>query len=82
MKQKKENKQKRKKKYPIFSFKYLLFDFVKITGAIPTLIYFRPKIYRYGKKEKVKGETGKFFLPFGLFGTLVCVALLLGNLLV
>ena len=55
MKQKKENKQKRKKKYPIFSFKYLLFDFVKITGAIPTLIYFRPKIYRYGKKEKVKG---------------------------
>ena len=55
MKQKKENKQKCKKKYPIFSFKYLLFDFVKITGAIPTLIYFRPKIYRYGKKEKVKG---------------------------
>ena len=55
MKQKKENKQKRKKKYPIFSFQYLLFDFVKITGAIPTLIYFRPKIYRYGKKEKVKG---------------------------
>ena len=30
---------------------YFLFDFVKITGAIPTLIWMRPKVYRpYGTK--------------------------------
>lgn len=55
MKQKKEKKQKNKKKYPVLSLRYFIYDFVRLTGVIPALLYFRPKIYRVGKKEKVKG---------------------------
>lgn len=32
-----------------------LYDFVKITGAIPTLIWFRLKVYHFGEKQKLKG---------------------------
>lgn len=53
---------------------------INALAIFSTILFFAIK--KLEKKEKVKGETGKFFLPFGLFGTLVCVALLLGNLLV
>ena len=37
----------------IFDFRYFLYDFVKITAAIPTLIYLRFKVYYInGKKPK------------------------------
>lgn len=32
-----------------------LYDFVKVTGSIPTMIWMRPKILRFGKKQKIKG---------------------------
>ncbi|MBQ7408227.1 MAG: 1-acyl-sn-glycerol-3-phosphate acyltransferase [Clostridia bacterium] len=48
---------KSKKNKPVPVTNYFLFDFVKVTGAIPTLLFFRPKIiYAYGKKAaNVKG---------------------------
>lgn len=33
---------------------YFLYDFVKITGAIPTLLWFRPKVIYESKKPKLK----------------------------
>ena len=46
----KDNKQKKNKKYGNFYY-----DFVKVTGALPVLLWMRPKILRpYGKK-KLKG---------------------------
>lgn len=33
----------------------LLYDFVKVTGAIPALIWMRPKILYIGKRPKIKG---------------------------
>ena len=48
---------KSKKNKPVPVTNYFLFDFVKVTGAIPVLLVFRPKIiYVYGKKTAdVKG---------------------------
>lgn len=43
-------KQKKKKGPGNFCF-----DFVKITGAIPTLLWLRPKVYRPFGKNKMKG---------------------------
>ena len=45
------------KKSKLFSLKYLFVDFVRITGALPTLLWYRPKIlYENDKaKEKVRG---------------------------
>lgn len=45
------------KKGKLFSFKYFLQDFIKITGAIPYLIAFRPKVIYASKaaKKKIKG---------------------------
>lgn len=51
----KQKKEKNKNKYPAVSIKYFFYDFVKITGVLPTLLYLRPKFYRVGEKEKVKG---------------------------
>jgi 1-acyl-sn-glycerol-3-phosphate acyltransferase len=45
-------KNKRKKTKGAGNF---LYDFVKVTGSIPTLIWMRPKILRLGKKPKIKG---------------------------
>ena len=49
-------KSKKKKKnlfQKIFDFRYFLYDFVKITAAIPTLIYLRLKIkYLNGRRPK------------------------------
>ena len=33
-----------------------LYDFVKITGALPILLWLRPKVIRVGKKEKLDGK--------------------------
>ena len=46
------NSKKEKKKRGVSN---LLYDFVKITGAIPTLIWLRPKVIRFGKREKLRG---------------------------
>lgn len=48
MNSKKNSKNKKRRWQPFYNFCY---DFVKITGAIPALIWLRPKIYRpYGRK--------------------------------
>lgn len=46
-----------KKKAKLFSLQYLFVDFVRITGAIPTLLWYRPKyIYEnQAAKEKIRG---------------------------
>lgn len=45
------------KKHKLFSPKYFVYDFVKVTAGIPGLIWFRPKkLYASEKaKEKIKG---------------------------
>lgn len=45
------------KKNKIFSFKYFLYDFIRITAALPGLIWFRPKrVYvSENAKKKIKG---------------------------
>ena len=50
----KSNKQNPKNK----TGSYFLFDFVKITGAIPTLLYFRPKVYMLNGKKTFKLKGG------------------------
>lgn len=47
----------KRKKGKIFSFKYFLFDFVRVTGAIPALIAFRVKklFITPAAKKKIKG---------------------------
>lgn len=52
---KKQPLKKRKKNLiqKIFDLRYFFYDFVKLTGAIPALIYFRVKrYYKSGKKPK------------------------------
>lgn len=49
---------KQKKKDNIFSFKYFIYDFIKITGAIPMALYLRPKIHYVGNKKEVKKLKG------------------------
>ena len=48
---------KEQKKAKLFSPKYLFVDFVRVTGAIPTLLWYRPKITYENKaaKKKVRG---------------------------
>lgn len=45
---------KQKKKNRIFSFKYFLYDFIKITGFIPMWLWLRPKTYYVSNKKKIK----------------------------
>lgn len=54
--QKERSKQnKKEKKRP---FRYFLFDFVKVTGALPTLLWFRPKYIYQSKAAKRKVKKG------------------------
>lgn len=48
---------KEQKKAKLFSLKYLFVDFVRITGAIPTLLWYRPKVIYENKaaRKKVRG---------------------------
>ena len=53
------NAQKPKnKKAKLFSFRYLLVDFIRITGAIPTLLWYRPKVLYENEaaKKKIRGS--------------------------
>ena len=45
------------KKSKLFSLKYLFVDFVRVTGAIPTLLWYRPKIIYENKAagKRVRG---------------------------
>lgn len=44
-------------KAKLFSFRYFVFDFIKLTGAIPTLIWLRPKRIYAGEaaKRRIRG---------------------------
>lgn len=46
----------------IFDLKYILFDFMKITGIIPTLIYFRLKCYYVNKRKPKNLFNGPFII--------------------
>jgi 1-acyl-sn-glycerol-3-phosphate acyltransferase len=48
----KSSNSKKKKARPIGNF---LYDFVKITGALPALIWMRPKVIHLGNKQTLKG---------------------------
>lgn len=50
MNSKVNSKSTKKKKYGNF-----LYDFVKVTGAVPALIWLRPKLIWHGKKGFIKG---------------------------
>lgn len=53
----KNNKTEKRKKAKLFSFRYFLFDFVKLTAALPTLIALRPR-WHYENKEAHKKIRG------------------------
>ena len=57
MKDKDQKKSDRQKKTPLFSFRYLAYDIIRLTAAIPGLIWFRPKkIYASpAAKKKIRG---------------------------
>ena len=50
------------KKAELFSLRYLFVDFVRITGAIPTLLWYRPKILYENKKAKKKIRGGALLI--------------------
>lgn len=53
-------KSKKKTKFgKIFGFKYFFYDFVKWTGALPTLLFIRPSVH-YMDKKGVKKLRGGF----------------------
>ena len=49
----KQTAKKNKKRFKSYTFWTFCYDFIKFTGAIPTWIFFRPKIIRMGKKGKL-----------------------------
>lgn len=53
----KEKTQQKRPKAPLFSFKYLATDFLRVTGALPLIIWLRPKwIYENeNAKKKLHG---------------------------
>ena len=53
----KNNKTEKRKKAKLFSFRYFLFDFVKLTATLPTLIALRPR-WHYENKEAHKKIRG------------------------
>ena len=58
------NLKKEKKKGKVISFKYILYDFVKITGVLPVALFFRTKKYYFDKdtKKKIKAIKGRRIL--------------------
>lgn len=57
------NSKKKQKKFNYhkrFSFKYFIFDFVKWTGFLPTVLFFRPKKYFISDKAKHNQNSGVF----------------------
>lgn len=52
---KEQKKKKAKNKKPsIFSLRHFVYDFIKITGALPMWLYTRPKIHYVGNKKEIK----------------------------
>ncbi len=51
-----------KKKAKLFSLKYLFVDFVRITGAIPTLLWYRPKFLYENQEAKKKIRGGALLI--------------------
>ena len=51
-------KRPKKNKAKLFSFRYLAVDFIRITGAIPTLLWYRPKVLYENEnaKKKIRGS--------------------------
>lgn len=47
-----KSKKKRSKLLAIFDLRYLFYDFVKLTGVFPCLLFFRFKMYHFNKKKK------------------------------
>lgn len=74
--------------FAVISFEFFkisidLFSITVIIFGIVLLVSFSAFLYfteRGSKSESVKGEAGKFFLPFGIFGIVLCLVLLIGNL--
>ena len=77
----------------INNFAVISFEFFKIAidlysivviilGAMLLVLFtvFLCLIEKVKKTERVKGNMGKFFLPFGTFGIVLCLVLLVGNL--
>lgn len=61
--------QENKKRSPLFSLKYLVYDFVKITAGLPGLLWFRPRI-RYeneAAKKRIRGGAVIFANHVGFF---------------
>ncbi|MBQ4269916.1 MAG: 1-acyl-sn-glycerol-3-phosphate acyltransferase [Clostridia bacterium] len=58
LKENNKKKTKNKKKGPRGIFRYWLFDFTKITGAIPALLWLRPKFIYENKaaKKRIRGK--------------------------
>lgn len=50
------------KKAKLFSFKYLIMDFVRVTGALPGLIWLRPKIRYTSKQAKKRVRKGALII--------------------
>ena len=67
---KREKKEKRRAK--LFSFRYLIYDFVKITAGLPGLLIFRPK-WTYASeaaKKKIRGGALIVSNHYGFFDPL------------
>lgn len=63
------NSKKKSKLSKIFSFRYFFYDFVKWTGALPTLLFVRPSV-RYMNKKRYKKVRGGFIVSANHHGFL------------
>lgn len=65
----------KKGKSPLFSIKYLVYDFVKLTAAIPGIILFRPKwIYESDlAKKRIRGGAVVISNHEGFFDPMYCM---------
>lgn len=52
MNSEKSSREKKSKNKPFYNF---LYDFVKVTGVLPTYLVFRPKVYHPYGKNKIRG---------------------------
>ena len=67
------NKKKQKKKGE--GYDYFLYDFAKVTGIVPLLLWIRPKVYYPNGRPKIKGgymissNHSSFIDPFAILAT-------------
>jgi len=50
------------KKTKIVSFRFIIFDFIKLLTVIPGLLWFRPKILYLNKKKKIQATGGALLI--------------------